>query len=120
MLDPQALDRARALSSRFYTQAAVAGLDARAVFARSWQLVCHQSQLAGTGDHVVAEIGNLPIIVVRSDAQTIRAFHNVCRHRAGPLAKCNGLGAKALRCHYHGWTYGLDGVLRSAPNGGRS
>lgn len=118
VLAPQALDHARALSARFYTQPAVAELDARAVFTRSWQLVCHQSQLAGVGDHVVVDIGNLPIIVVRSDAQTIRAFHNVCRHRAGPLAKCNGLGAKALRCHYHGWTYGLDGVLRSAPEMG--
>ncbi|MEO5559032.1 MAG: SRPBCC family protein, partial [Dokdonella sp.] len=41
--------------------------------------------------------------------------HNVCRHRAGPLATCAGRGAKRLRCHYHGWTYALDGQLLSAP-----
>src|SRR5690606_1343749 len=44
-----------------------------------------------------------------------RAFHNVCRHRAGPIAWCDGRGARALRCRYHGWTYGLDGRLQSAP-----
>jgi len=45
----------------------------------------------------------------------LRAFPNVCRHRAGPLALCNGKGARALHCKYHGWTYLLDGQLRSAP-----
>jgi choline monooxygenase len=95
-------------------------LDARAVFARSWQLVCHQSQLAGVGDHLVTTIAGLPLVVVRSDTATIRAFHNVCRHRAGPVASCDGKGATALRCRYHGWTYGLDGVLRGAPEMGRT
>lgn len=115
LLAAQALATATALSARFYTDPGSPALDAEAVFGRSWQLVCHQSRLTGVGDHVVTEIAGVPIIVVRSDAQSIRAFHNVCRHRAGPLARCDGLGAKALRCRYHGWTYGLDGVLRSAP-----
>jgi choline monooxygenase len=113
-LAPQALDHALALPARFYTDADAPALDARAIFARHWQLACHASRLAGVGDHVVLEIAGVPIIVLRSDADTIRAFHNVCRHRAGPLARCDGLGAKALRCKYHGWTYGLDGVLKAA------
>ena len=91
-----------------------------AVFTPSWQLVCHQSRLSGTGDHVVTTIAGLPLLVVRSDEATIRAFHNVCRHRAGPVASCDGKGATALRCRYHGWTYGLDGVLRGAPEMGRT
>ena len=114
-LVPQALDRALALPAPYYTDASIAALEAGAVFARSWQLVGQVSRLAGIGDHLVTEIAGLPVIVLRSDADTLRAFHNVCRHRAGPLARCDGLGAKALRCKYHGWTYGLDGVLRSAP-----
>ena len=113
-LAPQALDHALALPARFYVMAEAAALDARAVFARHWQFACHQSQLTGVGDHVVLEIAAVPIIVLRSDAGTIRAFHNVCRHRAGPLARCDGLGAKTLRCKYHGWTYGLDGQLKAA------
>ena len=115
LLAPQPLTHARALPARYYTDAAALALDARAVFARSWQLVGHVSRLQGVGDHLVTDIAGLPIVVVRSDEHTIRAFHNVCRHRAGPIARCDGLGAKALRCKYHGWTYGLDGVLRSAP-----
>lgn len=39
----------------------------------------------------------------------------MCRHRAGPLALCNGKGARRLSCKYHGWTYDLDGRLLRAP-----
>lgn len=115
ILAPQPLAHAHALPAPFYTDPQIPALDAARVFARSWQLVCQQSRLQGVGDHVVSEIAGLPILVVRSDANHIRAYHNVCRHRAGPIARCDGLGAKALRCRYHGWTYGLDGVLRNAP-----
>jgi choline monooxygenase len=116
----QPLSHARALPACYYTDPRMGELDASAVFARSWQLVCHQSQVAGVGDHVVTTISGLPLLIVRSDALTIRAFHNVCRHRAGPVASCDGKGAKALRCRYHGWTYGLDGVLKGAPEMGRT
>ena len=86
-----------------------------AVFARSWQLVAHREQLVEPGDHVVEMIGKVPILVVRGKDGVLRAFPNVCRHRAGPLALCNGKGANALHCKYHGWTYSLEGQLRSAP-----
>lgn len=119
-LAPQPLDHALALPARYYTDPRMPALDAQAVFRRSWQLVCHQSQLSGVGDHIVTDIAGLPLLIVRSDETTIRAFHNVCRHRAGPVASCDGKGAKALRCRYHGWTYGLDGVLRGAPEMGRT
>jgi len=120
VLVAQPLEHALALSARFYTDPRTHELDARAVFARSWQLACHQSQLSGMGDHVVTTIAGLPLLIVRSDNVTIRAFHNVCRHRAGPIASCDGRGATSLRCRYHGWTYGLDGVLRGAPEMGRT
>lgn len=115
VLATQPLDHARALPARFYTDPCMPELDRRAVFAHGWQLVCHQSQLAASGDHVVVEMSGLPLLIVRGEDGTIRALHNVCRHRAGPIARCDGRGAKVLRCHYHGWTYALDGVLRSAP-----
>ena len=114
-LAAQPLDRAHALPARFYVGENSHARDARAVFARSWQLLAHASQLQQPGDHVVGEIAGVPLLVVRGDDGELRALHNVCRHRAGPLALCDGFGAKRLRCHYHGWTYALDGQLLSAP-----
>src|SRR5690606_39233352 len=84
-------------------------------FSRSWHLLAHVSQLADTGDHVVMDCAGLPVLAVRGEDSGIRAFHNVCRHRAGPIACADGRGARSLRCRYHGWNYGLDGQLKSAP-----
>ena len=43
------------------------------------------------------------------------AFANVCRHRGSEVVlECAG-NRKTLQCHYHGWTYNLDGTLRTAP-----
>lgn len=114
-LAPQGLATALALPAPYYTDPAMAALDAQAVFARSWQLVGHVGRLPDAGDHLVTDIAGLPIVLIRDTTGRLRAYHNVCRHRAGPLALCDGKGAKALRCKYHGWTYTLDGVLRSAP-----
>lgn len=109
------LTLARALDPRYYFGETMLAMEQRAVFARSWQLVAQQEQLAGTGDHVVEHIGGVPVLIVRGQDQVLRAFPNVCRHRAGPLALCNGKGARSLHCKYHGWTYTLEGQLRSAP-----
>lgn len=113
-LASQSLECAFALPARFYRDAAGAELDRRAVFARGWQLLARADQLANPGDHVVGEIAGVPLLLVRGDDDRLRALHNVCRHRAGPLALCDGRGARRLRCHYHGWSYGLDGRLLSA------
>ena len=93
----------------------MAARDRTSIFDAAWQLVAHVSQLRNAGDHVVADFAGLPILAVRGADGAIRVFHNVCRHRAGPIAQCDGLAAKSLRCRYHGWTYTLEGQLRAAP-----
>lgn len=112
---PQPLESARALAPELYCLPEMRALDQAAVFRRAWHLVGHVNQIPSPGDHRVVETALAPLIVLRDSAGQLRAFHNVCRHRAGPLALCDGQGAKALRCRYHGWTYTLEGQLRSAP-----
>jgi choline monooxygenase len=109
------LERAHALAAPLYTDPRVLVLEQRAVFGRSWQLFAPADAVASAGDHAVGEIAGTPLIVVRSADGALRALHNVCRHRGGPLAFQDGRGAKALHCKYHGWTYTLAGQLRSAP-----
>lgn len=114
-LAPQPLEKAHALPAAFYVDPLALAFEQDAIFARHWQLVAHVSQLTASGDHVVFDLGRVPCLIVRDADGKLRGFHNVCRHRAGPLASCDGRGAKALRCQYHGWTYTLQGQLRSAP-----
>lgn len=103
------------LPARFYSDPALYQAERREIFARSWLLIAHESQIETPNSYVAANAAGFPIIVVRDKDSTIRAFHNVCRHRAGPLAddgqgKCEG----QLVCRYHGWRYALDGRLASA------
>ena len=113
-LAPQSLDHAHALPATYYAGADSFARDRRAVFAHGWQLLARADLLATSGDHVVGELAGVPLLLVRGEDGTLHALHNVCRHRAGPLALCNGHAAKRLRCHYHGWSYALDGRLLSA------
>jgi choline monooxygenase len=109
------LARARALPPHYYLGADMLARDHARVLSRSWQLVAHRNRLAGPGDHVVDQAATTPVLVVRGTDGLLRAFPNVCRHRAGPLALCDGKAARQLHCRYHGWTYDLEGRLRHAP-----
>jgi choline monooxygenase len=119
-LQPHPAETAVALPAFCYFDDPFHALERNAVFARSWQLVGREDQVAANGDHLIAEIAGVPLVVVRGHDGVLRALHNVCRHRAGPLATCDGKGASALTCKYHGWSYALDGTLRGAPEMGRA
>lgn len=87
----------------------------RGVFARTWQFLGHEQEAADPGDWLSADVAGFPVVAVRGEDGAFSAFHNVCRHRAGPLVegargRCDG----ELVCRYHGWRYALDGRLRSA------
>lgn len=103
------------LQSALYRDPEVFALERERLFAATWQLVGHESELPATGSYVAATVAGFPVIVVRKEDGALAAFHNVCRHRAGPLAP-DGRGecGASLACKYHGWRYGLDGRLLSA------
>jgi choline monooxygenase len=102
------------LPGSWYLERELYELEREAIFKRTWQYACHASAVADPGDYAVCPVGDFTVLVARDDDGRLRAFHNTCQHRGSELAAGSGNG-KALRCAYHGWTYGLDGVLRSAP-----
>ncbi len=82
----------------------------------SWQIVCHVSDIPRAGDWHSLELLGESVIVMRDDNGEVRAFHNVCRHRASRLVDGSQGCAKKLVCPYHGWTYEKDGRLSGVPN----
>jgi choline monooxygenase len=113
-IEPMDLDNAHTLPAFMYTDKDFVEIDKQVLLTNSWQFIGHSSQLKRAGDRIVAEICGKPVLVVRTKQDEIKAFHNVCRHRAGPVATENG-NSPLLSCKYHGWTYTLDGELMSAP-----
>ena len=76
---------------------------------------CPVAALPEPGSYVARNSAGVPILVVRDEQGTIRAFRNACRHRGMQLA--NGSGCtKIFRCTYHGWAYRLDGRLEYVPH----
>jgi len=85
------------------------------VFGGSWQYVAPAAWVAAPKDFITVVVAEEPVLVVRGQDNVLRAFSNVCRHRATPLACVERGNAGVFRCPYHGWTYGLDGALKAAP-----
>src|SRR5213082_962598 len=109
--EPQ-LERASTIPARFYTDPSVLGDENRSIFARTWQLAGRAEQIAEPGQFFTTTIAEEPLLIVCGNDGVIRAMSNVCRHRAGPVARGEGK-RPVLQCGYHGWTYALDGQLRS-------
>ena len=86
-----------------------------AVFGRAWLFLGHEAEAAKPGDWIATDLAGHRLLAVRGKDGALRAFHNVCRHRAGPLAQgSSGHCEGELVCAYHGWRYALDGRLRAA------
>lgn len=90
-------------------------IDRDAIIARSWQWVCHVEKLRAPGAYTTVEIAGRPIAVVRDRDGVLRAFYNVCQHRAHHLLSGEGTTSRIL-CPYHAWVYRLDGQLLRAPH----
>lgn len=97
-----------------YSSPDVARQERERVFGRVPVPVCHSSELAEKGAFVTARLPNNQVLIVRQPDGDIRAFVNACRHR-GALIEDRGSGVcpRRLQCPYHGWSYNLDGSLKS-------
>lgn len=112
------LDEGRAVPLSWYYDPEIADLET-AMFERTWQYIGHTGQLSDPGQFITCKVGRVPIIVVRNRAGELRAFRNVCRHRAAEVITEPCGKRRTLQCHYHAWTYDLDGNLVGAPRSDR-
>jgi choline monooxygenase len=105
--------RSWSLRAEAYTDRHWAEVEARAVFGRTWQWICHVEKLRDPGSYVSATVAGMPVAVVRGRDGDLRAFYNVCKHRAHELLSGSGT-TRNIVCPYHAWTYSLDGSLKAA------
>ncbi|MEL7469303.1 MAG: ring-hydroxylating oxygenase subunit alpha [Pseudomonadota bacterium] len=106
--------RSLSLAADAYTDPRWYRHDLDTIFARTWQWVCHVEKLSKSGSYFATEIAGRPIAVVRDREGVLRAFYNVCKHRAHHLLTGEGETTRIM-CPYHAWVYDLTGQLRRAP-----
>lgn len=102
------------LPQAFYVDDEVFAADFDAVIARKWLVAGHVSQIPAKGDYFLFKVAKEQILIVRENADSVRAFYNVCRHRGSTLCSAESGNARVLVCPYHAWSFNLDGSLLSA------
>ena len=98
-----------------YISRAFHDLEVEKLWKRVWQAACHEDDLPNVGDSVPYDIAGLSFLVVRTAPDTIKAYYNACLHRGRKLRTTRGKNAREIRCHFHGWTWSLDGRLTQVP-----
>jgi Rieske 2Fe-2S family protein len=105
------------LPGRYYYDPALYALEQERIFSQMWVCVGRAEQLTEPGAYQVVTVGQESVIVVRDRNGELQAFLNVCRHRGARICtEASGQLKGSIQCHYHAWTYGLDGRLLGAPN----
>jgi choline monooxygenase len=108
------LASAYTIPASWYTDPAMLNDEKQKVFRKTWQYAVSIDQLRLPGNYVAVDIIGVPVVINRDLNGELNAFYNVCRHRAGVVARGAG-NRKTLQCAYHGWLYGLDGSLINTP-----
>jgi len=90
-------------------------LEMERIFRPSWQIVCHVNEITLPGEYRTIDYLGESVVVIRGDDGQVRAFTNVCRHRAMRLVEGPSGCAKKLVCPYHAWVYETDGRLSGVP-----
>jgi Rieske 2Fe-2S family protein len=117
------------LPARAYTDPAWFATEMERIFARMWLAAGREDELQAPGAFVRRDVAGASVLIVRGEDGSVRALHNVCRHRGTRLCTLDhgtlihpsaaaALGARLqgrIQCPYHAWTYGLDGRLLAAP-----
>ena len=105
----QAVDR---IPKQRYYDTDFYALEAENFWPRVWQMACRLEEIPRPGDFVEYEILDQSLIVVRVDAETVRAYHNACRHRGVKLVEGRG-NRRTFVCPFHGWCWASTAPTRS-------
>ncbi len=103
------------LPARWYADPEIYEAERRRIFSREWLWIGRETEVAEPGQYVTAAPAGFPLFVRRAEDGTLRAFHNVCRHRASKLLTEPSRHCNTIECPYHGWRYRSDGALDHVP-----
>jgi choline monooxygenase len=109
------IKQAGGLPRQAYTGQEFFDLEQERLFPRIWMGIGFTSDVPEPGDSVPLMVAGVPIILTRGKDGEIRAFHNVCRHRAAMVLEKPAKGLNILRCPYHAWAWDLEGNLKGMP-----
>lgn len=112
------INTAKGLPNGHYIDPAVFAEEKRSVLFANWSGIGFSKDIPETGDAKPVDFLGMPLLMVRDRDGSIGVFQNTCRHRGMILIETAQKVRGAIRCPYHSWCYGLNGVLRTTPHVG--
>lgn len=109
---PHAIERNDRVPAKRYYDPEFFEAEKKHLWPHAWQMACRLEEIPKKGDYVVYDILDQSIIVTRVDENTVKAFHNHCRHRGVELVKDRGHRPNGFVCPFHGWHWNVDGTTR--------
>ncbi|MBW2268135.1 MAG: aromatic ring-hydroxylating dioxygenase subunit alpha [Deltaproteobacteria bacterium] len=102
------------IEAKVYTDPLRFAAEREKIFREVPLLVGFSGELSSAGDRILFDAAGTPVIVLRGSDGRLRAFLNLCTHRGAQLAtSCER--SKRLVCPFHGWSFDIDGELKSLP-----
>jgi benzoate/toluate 1,2-dioxygenase subunit alpha len=112
----RALVREDAVHRDVYLNPELFDIEMERLWQTAWTYVGHESQVPNTGDFYAVNIARQPLLMIRGTDGAVRVLLNRCAHKGAKIVGASsGNCGRLLRCSYHGWTYTLDGSLRTVP-----
>jgi phenylpropionate dioxygenase-like ring-hydroxylating dioxygenase large terminal subunit len=96
------------LSERYFEQ------ERERIFRKVWLNVGRMDDCPEPGCYFMREVEvcGASVLITHGFDGSVRAFYNVCSHRANKLVWTERGKAKYLTCCFHGWSYDIEGNLR--------
>jgi len=107
--------KAGTISREIYVSSEVYARELERIFARTWLLVGHESQIPNPNDFFVSRMGEESVILTRDRQGAIHVLLNTCMHRGMKVCRYDEGNTPVFSCPYHGWSYSTDGNLVSVP-----
>src|SRR5690606_25120209 len=105
----------REVAMRLLSDREIYELELERVFARSWLLLAHETEIPKAGDFVVRDMGEDQVIVSRDRTNQVHVMLNLCPHRGMRICMTDNGNSAVHRCIYHGWAFRSDGSFVGAP-----
>ncbi len=86
------------------------------LWSKIWQMAGRLEDIPEVGNFITYNILDESIVIVRTGADTLKAYYNVCPHRGRQLVNtpddvnCVRGKKQNFVCGFHGWTYNLEGA----------
>ncbi|MEJ2045250.1 MAG: aromatic ring-hydroxylating dioxygenase subunit alpha [Reinekea sp.] len=99
------------LERPLYNDPFIFNLEIQEIFNKQWLFAGMTSEIPDKGSYFTLEIGQSPVLIVRTADGEVAAYHNTCRHRGSRLCSKKSGKVANIVCPYHQWTYDLKGNL---------